>query len=650
VRTTLEVRLGELLIEEGLITEEQLVAALAEQRAAPAYVPLGQVLVNGGQVTQKQLTIIMDRNNKRLSLGQILLRNGSITEAQLQVALQRQVQQRRPLGEVLVKSGVLTDDAMRQALAIQLNIPYLDLDHVSLDRSLGRAINKNYARRHSLVPVSTTKQTLTISMNDPTNTAVVEELSQSSGMMVNVVTSSADAIKRAFQRLYDEAQEGSAPAATADASDLGLDDGDVSDHGKRRYVDEYAKSKRADAAVWQLLSMAIDRGSSDIHLESLAGRLKVRFRIDGMLHEIDLGPGKDAFDQNAREIISRVKILGKLDISERRRPQDGAFRVKIDRGGATVGVDFRVSVLPGYYGESVVLRILDKARAPTSIDQIGFSPLVTTTLRNLLQRPSGILLITGPTGSGKSTTLYASLMTVYRPEIRILTAEDPIEYIYEQFSQSEVNERIGNTFARYLRAFLRHDPEVIMVGEIRDEETAEMGFRAAQTGHLLLSTLHTNDAISALPRLLDLKVDPNIIASSLIGVLAQRLVRQVCTDCRQEYSPPADLIREFFDTPDPPMKFYQGGGCPRCNFTGYRGRMSVGEIWVPSERDVILISKNAPFDEIRTNAQASTVPMAVDVMARLTDGRTTLEELIRVLPYSSVYQFRQLAKGVIADA
>jgi type IV pilus assembly protein PilB len=324
--------------------------------------------------------------------------------------------------------------------------------------------------------------------------------------------------------------------------------------------------------------------------------------------------------------------------------------VRLDRNGERVGIDFRVSVLPGYYGESVVLRILDKARAPTSIDQIGFSPAVTTRLRHLLERPSGLLLITGPTGSGKSTTLYAALMTIYRPEIRILTAEDPIEYIYEQFSQSEVNDRIGNTFARYLRAFLRHDPEVIMVGEIRDQESAQIGFRAAQTGHLLLSTLHTNDALSALPRLLDLEVDPNVIASSLIGVLAQRLVRQVCTECRQEYDPPADLVREFFDTPAPPMKFYQGAGCSRCSFTGFHGRMGVGELWVPSERDVILISKNAPFDEIRASARDSTVAMAEDVMARLTEGRTTLEELIRVLPYSNVYQFRQLAKGVLADS
>jgi type IV pilus assembly protein PilB len=269
----------------------------------------------------------------------------------------------------------------------------------------------------------------------------------------------------------------------------------------------------------------------------------------------------------------------------------------------------------------------------------------------LLQRPAGILLVTGPTGSGKTTTLYAALMTAYRPEIRILTAEDPIEYVYEQFSQSEVNERIGNTFGRYLRAFLRHDPEVIMIGEIRDEETAEMAFRAAQTGHLLLSTLHTNDAISAVTRLIDMRVDPNLLASSLLGVLAQRLARMVCSACRKPYQPSRDLIKEFFVHEPEGLTFYRGAGCTVCNYTGYRGRTSIAELWVPSEEDVILISKSAPFDEVRASALRSTVSMALDVIERLSSGRTNLEELIRVMPYSAVYQFRQAtASGFVPTA
>jgi len=357
-----------------------------------------------------------------------------------------------------------------------------------------------------------------------------------------------------------------------------------------------------------------------------------------------MGQLQDACNERVREIISRLKVLGRLDIAERRRPQDGSFRMKVERAGEQTSIDFRISVVPGYYGESVVLRVLDRKSVPKSLEELGFSSQITEKLREMLKRPAGILLITGPTGSGKSSTLYASLMTLYKPQIRIVTAEDPIEYVYEQFSQSEVNERIGNTFASYLRAFLRHDPEVIMVGEVRDEETAEMAFRAAQTGHLLLTTLHTNDALSAVTRLRDLKVDPNLIASSLLGVLAQRLVRAVCPQCKAEYSPAPELLKEFFDTAPPDLKWYKGKGCSHCNFTGYRHRLAIAELWVPNENDVILIAKNASFEELRSSAAHSTVFMAEDAANRLRGGATNLEELIRMLPYSSIYRFRQIAR------
>jgi len=637
MQTPSEIRLGDLLVREKLLTEQQLNAALQEQRSRERYVPLGHILVEWKVLTQKQLSLLLLRNQKQPRLGEVLLRNGSISAAQLEEALQAQREKPRPLGEVLVGLGFVSDDQLRQALAIQLNIPYVDLDRVMLDRNLTRIINPNYARRHLLIPVSCLGQVLTVSMSDPTNTTVADDLARSTGLMVNVVTSTVGAIKRGFKRLYEEAVE--SPAEGSELIDLSRDEeGEL----RSRYV-ESVDDKRADAAVRHLLGLAVGRGCSDVHIEMLQGRLHVRFRIDGMLQELNLGTVQAACDDSAREIISRIKILGKLDIAEKRRPQDGAFRARFERDGQTVNVDFRVSILPGYYGESVVLRILDRKNAPSSVDALGFSEAILSKLRQLLVRPSGILLITGPTGSGKSSTLYAALMTVYRPEIRILTAEDPIEYVYEQFSQSEVNERIGNTFARYLRAFLRHDPEVIMIGEIRDQETAEMAFRAAQTGHLLLSTLHTNDAISAITRLRDLNVDANLLASSMLGVLSQRLVRQVCQDCRQPYEPANELLQEFFPARPQAFKFYRGTGCQRCNFTGYKGRTCVAEMWVPNQEDVILISKGAPFDQIRASSRATTISMVQDVMERLSAGRTNLEELIRMLPYSSVYQFRQEA-------
>jgi type IV pilus assembly protein PilB len=419
---------------------------------------------------------------------------------------------------------------------------------------------------------------------------------------------------------------------------------------KSKYVEEYLQDKKADALVRRLLATAIAHRASDVHLETLSSQMQIRFRIDGLLESLDLGDLKEACDYSSREIVSRLKILAKLDIAERRRPQDGGFRVRVDRGDEQSSVDLRVSIVPSYYGESVVLRILDRKHAPRSIDQLQFPPAIAAALRQLLRRPSGILLVTGPTGSGKSTTLYASLMTLYRPEIRVLTAEDPIEYVYEQFSQSEVNADIGNTFATYLRAFLRHDPEVIMIGEIRDEETAQVAFRAAQTGHLLLSTLHTESAVAAIPRLLDLGIDPNSIASTLIGVVGQRLVRRVCTTCAADYEPPADLLKEFFVRRPDRLAFRKGIGCPQCNYTGYRGRMTMVELWTPDDEDVLVITKNASLDDIRMSARRSTLSMVDTIWEVLEHGRTNLEELVRVLPTATIAEFRQRRLPSVAAA
>jgi type IV pilus assembly protein PilB len=648
MRSAAEVQLGKLLVEEGLVSEEQIAEAVAEQPTGVEYVPLGRLLVDKKILTARQLALVLERSDKRLKIGEVLRRNGSITEEQLEHALQEQRRIKRPLGEVLMKLGFVTEEAMRQALCLQLGVAYVDLDNMTLDKGLTRLINLNYARRHWLVPIALMGHALTVSMDDPTKTATVEELSQLTGYVVSVVTSSHAAIKRAFKRLYEQPLDPEKPeSGGVQIETIAVDGQPEADSGsapKSRYVDEYFQDKRADAAVRQLIAIAVERRTSDIHLETLSGRMQIRFRVDGVLQELDLGPLQQNADHSAREIISRVKVLGKLDISERRRPQDGAFRVRLDRDGETHNIDFRVSILPSYYGESCVLRILDKKNAPTTIDQLGFSKVLSSRLRQLMQRTTGVVLVTGPTGSGKSTTLYSALMTAYRPEIRVLTAEDPIEYVYEQFSQSEVNDRIGNTFARYLRAFLRHDPEVIMIGEIRDEETAEMAFRAAQTGHLLLSTLHTNDAVSTVTRLLDMKVDSNLLASSLLGVLGQRLARTVCPACKRPYRPAPELIREFFTVEPAGLTFYQGAGCPACNHTGYRGRTSIAELWVPSQQDVILISKGASFDDIRNSARQSTISMAEDVVDRLVAGRTNLEELIRVMPYSAVYRFRELTK------
>ena len=586
---------------------------------------------------------LVDRG-ARIPIGEVLLREGAISEKQLAHALAQQQKKRLPLGELLVKLGYITDQKMRQALARQLNVSYIDLDRVTIDKSLSRVINSNYAKRHAMVPVALVGDALTVCMDDPTNQSVLEDLSRSTGLVLTVLTSSRDALWRAFRTLYDDKPKGL--QQVDNTVDLVVENVRGREVTKSKYLDDQ-QAKRADVIVRQLLSLAISRRASDIHLETLATRMQVRFRIDGVLEALDLGDLQAACDEAPREIVSRMKILAKLDIAERRRPQDGGFRVRLDRGDDQVNVDIRVSVVPSYYGESVVLRLLDRKQAPSSVTQLNMPPAITEKWLQLINRPSGILLVTGPTGSGKSTTLYASLMTIYRPQIRVLTAEDPIEYVYEQFSQSEVNTDIGNTFATYLRAFLRHDPEVIMVGEIRDEETAEMAFRAAQTGHMLLSTMHTDVAIASVPRLLDLRVDPNTIASALIGVMGQRLVRRVCSSCAIEYEPPPDLLREFFPR-RPEIVFKKGAGCQECNYSGYRGRVTIPELWIPSDEDVLLITKNAPFEEVRASARTSTFSMADAMIASIEAGVTNLEELVRMMPHSTVSDFRQRQTLAIA--
>ena len=633
-----ETRLGELLIQRRLITASDLQEALDAQKEAPAYVPLGQLLIDRGLVTRRQLHLLLEWAKMRPKLGDLLIKAGAITDAQLTRALEEQPQLALPLGETLIKLGYVTEDQMRQALCLQMNVPYLDLARIQIDASLARLINRTYAVRHVVVPVSQVGQTLTVAMNDPSDLEAAEELAQSTGCIIRVVTSSLRAIQDAITRLYSP----SANAAEMEALESLELVQEAEDHALGK---EYtAQSRRADDIVRQIFNIGISRGCSDVHMEPLSrNRLHIRFRIDGVLRELDLGPLQQACNENVLSIVSRVKILGKLDISERRRPQDGSFRLRAEGpSGDMLDFDLRVSVMPSYYGESVVVRILDRRRAPKSIDSLKFSAPVTERLKKLLSRTSGIVLITGPTGSGKSTTLYAALQSIHRPEIRVLTAEDPIEYVYEQFSQSEVDERIGNTFASYLRAFLRHDPEVIMVGEIRDQDTAEMALRAAMTGHLLLSTLHTSDAVSVVARLVDLGVEPTLVGASLAGVLSQRLVRTICTECRETYTPPAELMREFFDEPPTDLKWHRGRGCHKCDFSGYKGRRIVAELWIPSNADVILINKSAPRDELVESAVNSTYSMAENAIHLLKEGVTNLEELMRTLPYATIYRMRSL--------
>jgi type IV pilus assembly protein PilB len=646
-------KIGELLVAERIITSEQLQEALAVQARHETYVLLGHLLVTRRVVTREQLKMALQLHRRSPRLGEILVNSRCITATQLTRALAEQQHTGVSVGEMLVRLGYVTERQVRLALCMQLNIEFLELNPILLDPALKTLINPRFAMKHLVVPLARIGRSLVVAMDDPTQTGVIDDLQSGTGFVIEVITSTTSGIRQALDALYNGQSVSATPVGerTPTVSEphvVALEDiGQLStEHAERRKRTEALDIRNgfesANETLRALLRMAIQHGASDIHLEMVDRRMQPRFRIDGVLQELPLGVFGEQINHDRGKILSRLKILSKLDIAEKRRPQDGSFRARVEREGQAVSVDFRISIIPGYYGENAAIRILDPRGLPQSVDALGLAQPVTAGLDQLLRSPTGIILVTGPTGSGKSTTLFAALKSLYRPGIKILTAENPIEYVCDGFSQHEVNERLGNTFAKYLRAFLRHDPDVIMMGEVRDSETAELAFQAAQTGHLVLSTLHTNDAISALSRLSDLGVDANLIASSLLGVLAQRLVRQVCVECSERYVPSPELLASLFETPPVDVPWYRGRGCHACNFTGYKGRLVLAELWAPTDADIVLINRGAPIEDIRARAQRTMRPMAEDAAEKLRQGRTSLEELIRALPHATLRGLRSL--------
>ena len=651
-------RIGDLLVSEGLATPAQVQSALHEQYSHQTYMPLGHILIAQKVITRRQLMSVLVRYRRSAKLGQLLIMTKAVTLDGLAAGLTEQRRTHRRLGQVLLELKHISEEQLRRALCLQLHINFFDLDTIVSDTALRALINPRFAEARLLVPVARVGNTLVVAMDDPTQTAVIDELRSSTGLEIEIITSTTAGIRRALEHLYRphqaaESDRHAPPASALEPSPLEttpivgephvmkFDELDrLSDDLAPIHSDVVRASDSTSGLVRRLLTMAIEQGASDIHLEAVDRGVQIRFRIDGVLQEPRLDGLEQTLSSSRGKLMSRLKILSKLDIAERRRPQDGSFRARLERDGQRTTVDFRLSVIAGYYGESAVIRILDPRGLPRSIDDLGLREPIAVRLGQLLRCSTGLILVTGPTGCGKSTTLFGALKTIYQPGIKILTAENPIEYICDGFSQHEVDDRIGNTFATYLRSFLRHDPDVIMVGEIRDTATAELAFRAAQTGHLVLSTLHTNDAISALPRLMDLGVDANLIASCLLGVLSQRLVREVCSDCREVSTRSEQPLSKLFDVVSSEYPWYRGRGCGSCNYTGYRGRMVLAELWTPNEADMMLINRGAPFSEICMNAEKSTLPMADDVTDKLRQGRTNLEELVRTLPHSALRQLR----------
>jgi type II secretory ATPase GspE/PulE/Tfp pilus assembly ATPase PilB-like protein len=501
---------------------------------------------------------------KRSKLGEILVENGAITVGQLEHALSEQATLKLPLGQILLKLDYVTDETMRQALGHQLNVPYLDLENVMIDRSLARVINPTFAKRHSLLPVATVGRTLTIAMDDPTATAVVQDLQRLTGFSVTVVTSSSRAIQHAFRRLYDDLPDAAEPSrAEADRS-----------AARSQIIGApYEAEQPVDGLFHQLLAAALERGARDLHLEFSPAGLDVRLRIDGLLQRPALGPLQEALNQQARELAVRIRTLSQIDPAAPHRPQHGRAGVAVGRGGRLVTVDLRISVVPGYGGDSVAIRLLDRSAAPPALDALGLPPEVVSRVGALLARPAGVFLVTGPAASRTADTLHACLRPLAHTPAHVVTAENPIAYVNDALTQSEVGGAPGSPFASHVRALLQHDADVIMIGDLDDRETAALAFRAAQGGCLVLAGFTAGaGAVDVVAALLDLGVAPSAIGQSLAGVLHQRFVRA-------SGAPGA------------------AGGAPSLQ----------AELWTPDEQDARLIADRAPLADLRRSARRTTV-------------------------------------------
>ena len=566
-------------------------------------------------------------------LGTLFLRNGMVTAQQVEQALERQRQlgSARPLGEILVAMGLITDRQRVQVIGEQWGIPVVDLHRININGDAVQLVSQELARRYTLLPIEFAGPRLIVAMQDPLNVRAIDELRLVTGRDILPGIAPEDEIRSAIDAVYR--RSGGTSVETVLKSFSSSDVSDVNGGWlppEVQVAEEAVESDAATQPIIQLANAILQRGiaekASDIHIEPNKDGIRVRYRIDGILSD---GPSVPKNVQPA--LISRIKIMSDLDIAEKRAPQDGRMSLRVH--GQVF--DFRVSTLPAHYGEKVVLRILDKSSLQLGLSKLGLQDNVAAMYEQLLRRSHGIVLVTGPTGSGKSTTLYASLNTVNSGEKNILTIEDPVEYDLPGITQVGVNNRAGMSFAAGLRAMLRQDPDIIMVGEMRDRETAMIAIEAALTGHLVFSTLHTNDAPGAITRLVDMGVEPFLIASATVGVMAQRLVRRICDRCKEAYMPPRDAVLRYglpLDDADEPAQLFRGAGCEQCNNSGYRGRVGCYEL-LPVTDDVrARILANDSADAIRDAGVASGMrSLKDDAMSKVILGQTTLEEVLRVL-------------------
>jgi len=558
----------------------------------------------------------------KMQLGQLLVARGIVTQEQIDKALAEQKEKghRRLLGELLVEMNYCTENQIASTLAESYGVPYAQVSPKICDAKALETLPREFLEEHTILPLFKVYSVLTVAVSEPTNVFLIDEMERISGCKVQVVCATTKDIKATIQNYL--------PAANIFVIDDIMEDEGLEDFtliekctADISNLEEIAGQSPVVKLVNYLLYNAVRENASDIHIEPDDKKLRVRYRVDGRMYEKMRPP-----HQMHSALVSRIKIMAELDIAQRRLPQDGGIHVLAEGRQ----IDLRVSIMPGSFGEKVVIRIIDPQKVLFNFESLGFTYENLQRFRELIQSPNGIVLVTGPTGSGKNTTLYAALAELNNEEVNICTVEDPVECNIAGINQFQVNDSAGFRFSTALRSLLRQDPDIIMVGEIRDKDTANIAVQAALTGHLVLSTLHTNDAPGAVTRLLDLEVAPYLVSASLIAVLAQRLVRKICPACKTEYEPPGSIKKLVEKIGGKVEKFYRGLGCKKCRNTGHAGRIAIHELFVPDDEIMEMINDQASLKKLRSKAlQKGMFPLQADGIEKIKAGIVSTEEILR---------------------
>ncbi len=622
----------------------------------------GEICCDLGLITPLDFYHVLNKHNKQTRLGETLVRLGHTNNAVVKQALSAQKSSDRLLGDILTQNNMVTSEQCQEALALQANTPFKLLETFTYDsvsrNTLPRLISYRYAEKNLLLPLAIVDRELTLAIMQPDAIQQARELIRLyKKLHIKCILTTEQRFTELFRLLYskdvrfhsretwndsskDDSNSPSSPET--DFMQIELDE-DLDESQQQADYGYSGQNIETEELVNYILKYGIKNQASDIHIEQDRLGVALRFRIDGVMEQHSPTWLQRRLQESPNAVISRIKVMSNLDIAEKRLPQDGVFRINYfdKKQNSKHDLDFRVATCPAITGENVTIRILDSRKASIGLDNLGHLPHVLDPFQRHLMSAAGIILVTGPTGSGKTSTLYGALQEKYDPSLKIITAEDPIEYSFPGIMQTQVNQKINLSFARLLRSFLRLDPDVILVGEIRDKETARIAFDAAQTGHLVLSTVHTNDSISTLNRLFDLQIDRSQITSSLSCVLAQRLVRRICPVCLKAYEPKQQDWSLLFNSLPEDRQFFQGAGCDTCNFSGFKGRTLLSEIFVMEDPEPIL--QGASVQEIRQIAQDSgMINMLEDGLMKLND--TTLNEICRVLPFEMLNNFQEKNK------